>query len=360
MINTPTPVTLNNDATSNKAQNPFVSIRAFPQIQSRQLLRINLLRAIYSRLTNNKLCYQAINHRYTQAFKKKALPELSSLGLRIVSDLKANGVAFAKMSDFFDEAFFDVIKNCFDAYLQEFNRQNFNIKSSHGKASYLDTIHKSHTFIPNDPVSSYLSAPAFADIAAHYLQMVPRFVGSSFWHTRIITDNQDRIYSQQWHRDYNDRSLVKIFLYVTDVGPKEGYFEYLAGSHSRGDRALGQIFDRIGSDGYRAYPQTEKIEKFIKKIPTVDLNALTNRQKTGSSAIWHRQPTVIRCIAPKATLIFADTFGLHRGGYVEAGYRDMIMTTYSTNFNVHKPHFTVTQDFAKSLSPFMQMSFGII
>ena len=29
-------------------------------------------------------------------------------------------------------------------------------------------------------------------------------------------------------------------------------------------------------------------------------------------------------------------------------------------FNVHKPHFSITKDFAKKLDPFMKMAFGII
>jgi hypothetical protein len=35
------------------------------------------------------------------------------------------------------------------------------------------------------------------------------------------------------------------------------------------------------------------------------------------------------------------------------------MTTYSTNFNIHKPHFAVTEEFAASLDPFMRMVFGL-
>jgi hypothetical protein len=37
----------------------------------------------------------------------------------------------------------------------------------------------------------------------------------------------------------------------------------------------------------------------------------------------------------------------------------MIMTTYSTNFNVHPPHFAVTRGYADSLTPFMRLAFGV-
>lgn len=339
-----------------ESKDKLVSIQAFPQLKRHQSLRTNLLRALYARLTNNHVCFKAINRRYIRAFKQLS-PTLTTVSKRVVSDLNANGIAFAEFSEFFDPAFFDIIKNCFYDYLEKFNLNPANIQLNKGKGSYLDTIHKSHTFIPNDPVSTYLSHYAFAAIASHYMQMIPRFVGSSFWRTRIAT-GEDRIYSQQWHRDYNDRALVKIFLYVTDVGPHEGYFEYFAGSH--GYSPLRQAYDKIGSDGYRMYPDAAKIETFMHKIPIIKLNELSKEQKAGEHAPWYRKPTIIQCQAPKGTLIFADTFGLHRGGYVKAGHRDMIMTTYSTNFNIHKPHFAVTHTFASQLDSFMQMSFGIV
>jgi hypothetical protein len=165
------------------------------------------------------------------------------------------------------------------------------------------------------------------------------------------------MYSQLWHRDYNDRMLVKVFLYLTDVGPQAGCFEYVVGSHECGP--LGDTFDRIGPDGFRAYPDAKEVDERLAGVPVVQLDAVAREAQTGEAAPWRRKPTMLRCVAPKATLIFADTFGLHRGGFVESGHRDMIMTTYSTNFNVHKPHFAVTRSFGDTLTPFMRMSFGI-
>ena len=117
--------------------------------------------------------------------------------------------------------------------------------------------------------------------------------------------------------------------------------------------------DKVGSDGLRVYPNEDELEGCLANIPVINLSTVQDNCLSGDSTPWHGKPTVIRCQAPKGTLIFADTFGIHRGGHVESGHRDMVMTTYSTNFNVHKPHFAVTQDYAKTLNPFMKMSFGI-
>ena len=329
--------------------------RGFPQLDRHNRLPSDAWRAWYFALTNNRLSFAAANWRYIAAARRLAAPELTSAGTRVAEDLSANGIAFAEFSEFFEPSFFDTLTGCFLQYLDAFQRAQSGAPPK-GKGVFLDTVHKAHTFVAGEPVSGYLGAPIFAAIATRYLRMVPRFVGSSFWRNRAVT-GADRLYSQQWHRDYNDRRLMKVFLYLTDVGRDEGYFEYIAGSHGRG--ALGGVYDRIGPDGFRAYPDADTVDRHVATLPVVELQSVAREARSGPAAPWHRRPAVVRCLAPKATLIFADTFGLHRGGFVHAGHRDMIMATYSTNFNVHKPHFSVTRGFADQLTPFMRMAFGL-
>ena len=334
----------------------LAAVSGFPQLDRRNSFSDDRWRALYARATNNRLWFRVLNQRYIKARRELAAPKVTPAGKRVARDLHANGIAFADFSEFFSPQCLDALQERFCGYLEAFNRANATAKSQKGKAVFLDTLHKAHTFVPDDPVSAYLSEPMFAAIAARYMGMVPRFVGSSFWHTREAKDG-DRLYSQTWHRDYNDRMLVKAFLYLSDVGDQEGYFEYVTGSHGRGP--LGRGYDRIGSDGFRAYPDSDEVERRMADLPIVSLDGVPSDRRSGDAAPWHGTPTIVRCLAPKATLIFADTFGLHRGGFVRSGYRDMIMTTYSTNFNIHKPHFAVTEDFTKGLTPFMRMAFGL-
>jgi hypothetical protein len=337
------------------AAGELVTLRKFPQLERLNALPSDRARELYARGMNNPRSFWILNRRYVAALDTRPAPELTPAARRVADDLAANGIAFADFTEFFDTSFLATVSEAFYRYLEEFQR-TASPKAAKGKGVFLDTVHKAHTFVPNDPVSAYLGEPMFAAIAASYMGMVPRFVGSSFWRTRAATGH-DRIYSQAWHRDYNDRMLVKAFLYVTDVGAQEGYFEYVAGSHERG--LLGPEFDRIGPDGFRAYPDAASVEQRVGALPAFDLDRVPAGERTGSAAPWNGKPAVLRCLAPRGTLIFADSFGLHRGGFVESGHRDMIMTTYSTNFNVHKPHFAVTRGFADTLSPFMRTSFGI-
>jgi hypothetical protein len=337
----------------NMEKNEIASVRSFPQIAMRNLLPGNGLKRIYSLLTNNKFSFDLINTRYADALPRMQVPVLSSAGSRVVSDLKMHGIAFATWPEFFDMTLYDHLRSEFDRHLTQFNKLT---PASKGKAVFIDTIYKSHIFDVNDVVSSYLGSPQFAAIAASYMGMVPRFVGTSFWRTRPAPASE-RIYSQIWHRDYNDRKMLKIFVYLSDVGSNEGFFEYLSDSHWGG--SLGSFCDKIGKDGYREYPSHKMLSPLIDSAPIVDLSKVDPSVTSGANAPWHGRPSRIQCLAPKATFIFADTFGLHRGGHVIEGHRDMVMTTYSTNFNVHKPHFSVTKSYSNHLDQFMRMTYGL-
>ena len=330
-------------------------LRTFPHLERLNAMPSARAREIYARAMNNPNSFLVLNRRYIGAARKYPAPPISDAGRRVVQDLAANGIAFAAFDEFYPAAFLTTISDCFYAYLDKF-QLTVSPASAKGKGVFLDTIHKAHTFATGDAVSTYLADPGIAAVAAQYMGMVPRFVGSSFWRTRTAT-GKDRLYSQLWHRDYNDRMLVKVFLYIGDVGETEGFFEFLAGSHESG--LLGAEFDRIGPDGFRAYPEAVAIERRLAALPVFKLNDVPADRRSGVAAPWGGTPAVVRAIASRGTLIFADTYGLHRGGFVESGHRDMVMTTYATNFNVHKPHFAVTRGFAETLSPFMQVSFGV-
>jgi len=332
----------------------LVQLRPFPHLARLNAMPSARAREVYARGVNNPHSFLAMNRRYIRAAASHEAPPLSEAGRRVAQDLADNGIAFAGFGEFFVPELCTTLTERFHAYVEEFARESRG--TAKGKGVYLDTVHKSHTFVTGDAVSTYLADAGVAAVAREYMGMVPRFVGTSFWRTRTATGS-DRIYSQLWHRDYNDRMLMKVFLYITDVGPTEGYFEYLAGSHESG--LLGPLFDRIGPDGFRAYPEADAVDRVMADLPVFDLDQVAPADRSGARAPWHRRPAVVRCIAPKATLIFADTYGMHRGGFVQQGYRDMVMTTYSTNFNVHKPHYAVTRGFADGLSPLMRLSFGI-
>jgi hypothetical protein len=331
-----------------------VELRPFPLLNRHQTWKYMPARKWLGKLTNNTLADRWLNREYIQAYRSAAIPELSPVAKRVVEDLDANGCAFATLDEFFGPDTLAKLTDVFNQYHEQFKAKDTGKRK--GKQVYLTTIYRAHTFVPNDFVSNYLGSEQYAALAARYMGMVPRFVGNSFWHT-YPGPTEERIASQLWHRDYNDRLLVKVFLYLNDVAEPNGPFEYFAGTHARGP--LGRIFNRTGDDGIRVYPDDKEIQEFLKPIPVVKLHEVEPQNRTGSRAPWAGKPSRVLCTGPAGSLIFADTFGLHRGGYVQEGHRNLIMTTFSTNTNVHKPHFDVTPEFAAQLSPFMRTVFGV-
>lgn len=331
-----------------------VTLRQFPLLERHQNWKSMPARRLLGRLTNNKIADLWLNREYIQAYRKVAIPGLSPAATRVVEDLRANGVAFANLSELFGPDTLARLTNDFNRRHDEFKAKDSGKRK--GKAVYITTIYRSHTFVPDDFVSDYLGSEQYSALAARYMGMIPRFIGNSFWHT-YPAPTEERMHSQLWHRDYNDRLLVKIFLYLNGVEEKNGPFEYFSGTHGRGP--LGRIFNRTGPDGIRVYPDDKEMQEFLRPIPLIKLHEVEESKRHGSQAPWAGKPSRILGTGPAGTLIFADTFGLHRGGYVQEGHRNLIMTTFSTNTNVHKPHFEVTPEFAERLSPFMRKVFAL-
>src|SRR5206468_4109568 len=54
------------------------------------------------------------------------------------------------------------------------------------------------------------------------------------WYTIPDPEAQERVRSQQWHRDPWDNHIVKVFIYFSEVDEQAGPFEYVRGSSAGG------------------------------------------------------------------------------------------------------------------------------
>ena len=82
---------------------------------------------------------------------------------------------------------------------------------------------------PSDPWLRLAVNPRVLDVVNAYLGMWSRFQSTDCWYT-IPDPSAPRRNSQNWHRDPEDRHMLKLFLYFRDVGPGNGPFEYIPGS----------------------------------------------------------------------------------------------------------------------------------
>jgi ectoine hydroxylase-related dioxygenase (phytanoyl-CoA dioxygenase family) len=138
------------------------------------------------------------------------------------------------------------------------------------------------------------------DIANTYLGMWAKLEYVDVWYTPPV-DQAERQSSQRWHRDFNDRHLLKAFLYLVDVDEDSGPFEYVPRSAPGGE--LDHLWPwRPLGDNYP--PDEEFAAKLAEKA--------------------------VSFTAPKGTLIFCNTSGFHRGGFAIGKPRVLATVTYSS------------------------------
>ena len=140
------------------------------------------------------------------------------------------------------------------------------------------------------------------DIANTYLDLWSKLEYVDMWYSVPQPADADRIASQRWHRDFNDKHLLKAFLYLVDVDEGTGPFEYVPGSAPGGRYADAWPWRPLGEN----YPPDGELEK---RIPADGIRSFT---------------------APKGTIVFCNTSGFHRGGFATERPRVLATVTYSS------------------------------
>jgi hypothetical protein len=125
----------------------------------------------------------------------------------------------------------------------------------------------------DDPWLKLGASRRLLDISNTYLGMWSKLEYVDLWYTPPTPDPERRS-SQRWHRDFNDRRLLKAFIYLVDVDEGTGPFEYVLGE---------KIADR----------------------------AVTFK-------------------GPRGTMILCNTSGFHRGGFATEKPRVLATFTYSS------------------------------
>jgi hypothetical protein len=151
-----------------------------------------------------------------------------------------------------------------------------------------------------DPWLRLGADPRLLDLANAYLGMWSKLEYVDVWFTPPV-DESERRSSQRWHRDFNDRHLLKAFLYLVDVDEETGPFEYVPHSAPGGELDELWPWRPLGEN----YPPEDE---FAKRID-------------GRSVTF---------TAPKGTLIFCNTSGFHRGGFARGKPRVLATFTWDS------------------------------
>jgi hypothetical protein len=152
-------------------------------------------------------------------------------------------------------------------------------------------------------IQGLLADPTLLAIAQEYLGAMPKAdILSMWWHTNFHSQ-PDSEAAQLFHFDMDRIQWLKVFIYLTDVGPKDGAHSFVAGSH----KTYG-IPARFLQRGYVRLSDHEVLSHYGRK-------------------------RVIDFCAPKGTVIIEDTRGLHKGNVVqpEGQSRLMLQLQYSNS-----------------------------
>ncbi len=130
-----------------------------------------------------------------------------------------------------------------------------------------------------------LSAPV-AGIANAYFGMHCSLSTYNIWYNFVTAKGPTQ--SQLWHRDPEDRYILKVFLCLSDVTDGAGPFTYAPGTHPKGAIRKQPAF--LFKDGSTTRSDDSQMAAVV------------------PPAWW------IKGTGPVGTIIFADTRGYHKGG----------------------------------------------
>jgi hypothetical protein len=131
------------------------------------------------------------------------------------------------------------------------------------------------------------------EVIGRYLGCIPVYDFPAAWWS--YPGPADSASAQMFHFDLDRVRWLKVFVYLTDVGPQNGPHVFIKGSH----RVIG---DRIKRDGRFTDEEAKKL------FPDLECVELT---------------------APSGTLFIEDTLGFHKGSAVQADHRCVFEFEYS-------------------------------
>lgn len=269
--------------------------------------------SLYHRLMATRFVWRHIRNKRARRLYRERSTTLKPAEAAVLATLRRQGIAIARISDFFPAGVFEELKQFVERRWQEpdvkerfAKRDDVLVGGRPKDKSYflinlwdgpavLDLTHPFLRFSLAEPILRVVNA---------YLNMFAKFRGWRLETTVPMPEHINASSSQRWHRDEEDsRTLVKTFLYLNDVDDETGPFMYLKYSHP-GGRHRG-LFPARPPRGTPPMPENEG-----RFIPQEDIQVCTGRA---------------------GALVFCDTSGLHKGGFAKTRERFMYTSVYTTS-----------------------------
>jgi hypothetical protein len=228
-----------------------------------------------------KFAWRARNRDRSRAYS----PAEGAFDRDLLDEFREQGIAIRA----FDEVFRD--HGALDSLLAA--AQEPQAKLASASKDYLTKLMPTRVSLDGPYVAPALE-PQIVALANAYMEMHTYLRAVDVW-MNVPTDDAPKL-SQLWHRDYDDRINVKIFVYLTDVTEHHGPFTFAPRTHPFGNRQL-EIATRLED------------EEMARLVPEED---------------W------VVCTGPVGTVVIADTCGYHKGGKPDIDHRVLWTAQYTS------------------------------
>ena len=233
-------------------------------------------------------------------------PPLDDVQQRIVDGLDAEGYALLTFTELFGDDAWAGIEAQAVRFAEETEAALAGDREALRVRAGKEFVVRRHSYDAeldlDDPWFRTCASRRMLDVANTYLGLVSKLEYVDLWYSVPQPEDDARRSSQRWHRDFNDRRLVKAFLYLVDVDEGTGPFQYVAGSAPGGRNGDAWPWRPLGEN----YPPEDELEAHI---PESDVRVFTGA---------------------KGTLLFCNTAGFHRGGFATTKPRVLATATYSS------------------------------
>lgn len=255
--------------------------------------------------------YYILNRENRRIYRKEKKP----LGLReraIVDDLKQYGIAAVHVDELFPGE--RMLDHCM-AYTSE----SLRVADTKTNKKFLKQLWDAYPIIDFDnPFMQLALRKNILEIVDAYMEMAAKLYYLTLNVTTPVDEGAEAVQSQKWHRDPEDKRMVKVFLYLNDVDQTSGPFMYVRESHYGG--RLSSLFPQHPPRGSGYIEEGE----WKKHVPPDAINVYTGKA---------------------GMLIFCDTVGLHKGGYATAGERIMFTAGYCSSASAWPSRYQPAEQF---------------
>jgi Phytanoyl-CoA dioxygenase (PhyH) len=250
---------------------------------------------------------RVLSNRRSRGLFTHERPVLDEVQRRVVADVERDGYSLLAFADLFpDPAEWAALEGMRDRFVAEteadLEKGGEHVRVREGKEFVVRLLSYGVALGLDQPWFAVSTSRRMLDIANTYLRMWSKLEYVDVWYSVPQPKDASRVSSQLWHRDYNDKHLLKAFLYLVDVDEEMGPFQYIPGSQPGGPYADAWPWRPLGQN----YPTEGELEQCV---PASAIHAF---------------------VGPKASLVFCNTSGFHRGGFSTTAPRVLATATYSS------------------------------